>query len=416
MKVSCRAGLLKPLSLLALVLLFTGLSAMPQVSAAEPVKVGFLSSLSGVLAVIGEDMRDGFLLYMDQIGNKAAGREIKVIVEDIGSNEPGRATQKGVSLIQKDKIDVLAGVVDSGSAQALARLAEKSEIPFVITNAGTDELTQHRATDWIVRCSFSNSQANHLLGEWAYEKGYRRAVVTGSDFIAGYQHVGGFCRTFTKAGGKIIQEIWAPLGTQDFSPFLTNINPEADVVMAFYPGADALRFVTQYAESGLKEKIPLIGPSMLVDDSILPKQGKAAEGIVNVMHWCLLLDTPENREFKEAYAKKYGRKPSLYSEQGYIGAKMIAEALTKTKGEAKGKDFVKAMRGLEIKAPRGDIKFDESGQTIQTYHLQKVEIKDGVPQNVVFQSVPAVSQFWKWTRDEFLKMPPYSDLKGEWAK
>ena len=115
---------------------------------------------------------------------------------------------------------------------------------------------------------------------------------------AGFEHVGGICKTFTQQGGKIIQEIWPPLGTQDFKPFLAQIKSEADVVMAFFAGGDALRFVQQYEEVGLKGKIALIAKGDLVSEHLLTQQGKAADGIASVLHWCFLLDTPENVQFK----------------------------------------------------------------------------------------------------------------------
>lgn len=384
--------------------------------AAEPFKIGYAISLSGVYTALGVDLKDGLNLYMEQIGNKAGGRDIEVVVEDIGSNQVSRALDRGRKMIEKDRIDVLAGVVDTGSAYALATLVEKHEIPFVISNAGADDLTQRKANPLIVRPAFVNSAGSHPLGAWAYENGFRKAVAMGADYAAGYEHVGGICRTFTQMGGKIIQEIWSPLGTQDYAPYLAQINRDADVVMVFFAGADALRFVTQYAEYGLKGKIPLIGKGYLVDDNILPKQGKAAEGIVTESHWSFLLDTPENVQFKEAYVKKYGHAPTLYSEQGYVTGMTIAEGLKRTNGQAKGKDLAKAMRALEIKAPRGPLKFDQFGAPIQNSYIRKVEMVNGIPQNVNFKLYPELSQFWTWNPEEFMKMTPYVDMKGKWVK
>jgi branched-chain amino acid transport system substrate-binding protein len=217
-------------------------------------------------------------------------------------------------------------------------------------------------------------------------------------------------------GGKIIQEIWPPLGTKDFAPYLTKISREADVVMVFFAGADALRFVTQYAEYGLKNKIPLIGKGFLVDDNILPKQGSAAEGIITESHWCYLLNTPENKDFIAAYIKKYGHKPTLYSEQGYTTGKLIAEALKITKGKIEGEAFVKVMRSMELKAPRGLVKFDKYGAPIQDSYIRKVVMSKGELDNVPFKTYPSVSQFWTQSPEEYMNMPPYADMKGKWVR
>lgn len=388
----------------------------PTTQAAEPVKIGYTISLSGVYTALGVDLRDGLNLYMDEIGHKAGGRDIKVIVEDIGSNQVSRALDTARKLVEKEHIDILAGVVGTGSAYALAEFVEKHKIPFVISNAGADDLTQRKSNPFIVRPAFVNSAGSHPLGEWLYDKGYRKAVLMGADYAAGYEHVGGIARTFKKKGGKVIQEIWPPLGTKDYAPYLAKIDRNADVVMVFFAGADALRFVKQYADYGLKGKVPLAGKGYLVDDKILPKQGKAAEGVITESHWCLLLDTPENKKFNEAYKKKYGHPPTLYSEQGYLTAKLIADALNKTNGKVDGAEFTDAMRSLELKAPRGTVKFDKFGAPIQNSYIREVKKVDGAWQSAPIKTYPMANQFWIWSPEEYMKMPAYSDMKGKWTE
>jgi branched-chain amino acid transport system substrate-binding protein len=384
-------------------------------SAAEPIKIGYLLSLSGVYATLGEELRDGLNLYMEQIGRKGGGRDIEVVVENIGSAVVTLTQETAQKLIEQEKVDIIAGVVDSRVAYSVASQITQREIPFVISNAGADDLTQRRASPLIVRVSFTSSSGSHPLGVWAYEKGYRKAVAMGPANPAGLEQVGGICRTFTQKGGKIVQEIWPPLGTQDFKPFLSQIKSEADVVMAFFSGGDALRFVQQYQEVGLKGKVDLIAKGDLVSEHLLPQQGKAAEGIASVLHWSLLLDTPENVRFKSAYTTKYGKPPSQFAEQGFVTGMVIAEALKKTNGQVRGREFVNAMRSLELKAPRGNIKFDEYGAPIQNYYIREVQTIDGHLQNVIVHTFPSVSQFWTWTPVQFMAMPPYAEMKGEWA-
>ena len=81
--------------------------------AAEPIKIGYLVSLSGVYAALGEDLRDGLNLYMEQIGRKAGGRDIEVVVENIGSAVVTLTQETAQKLIEQEKVDIIAGVVDS---------------------------------------------------------------------------------------------------------------------------------------------------------------------------------------------------------------------------------------------------------------------------------------------------------------
>jgi branched-chain amino acid transport system substrate-binding protein len=336
-------------------------------SAADHVKIGYCLSLTGVYASLGEDLRDGLNLYLEQIGQKAGGRDIAVVVENIGSSAVTLTQETAHKLIKEDKVDIIAGVIDSRVAYSVATHITQSEIPFIISNAGADDLTQRRSSPLIVRTSFSSSGGSHPLGVWAYEQGFRKAVAMGASNPAGYEQVGGICRTFSKMGGTIVQEIWPPLGTQDFKPFFSQIQPGTDVILAFFAGSDAARFVKQYAESGLK--IPIVAKGFLVDENLLAKEGKEAEGIISESHWSFLLDTPENEQFKTAYTKKYGRPPTLYAEQGFVTGMVIAEALNKTGGQIRGREFVRVMRSLELKAPRGLIRFDEYGAPIQNYYI-----------------------------------------------
>ncbi len=173
--------------------------------------------------------------------------------------------------------------------------------------------------------------------------------------------------------------------------------------------------LSKFAESGLKGKLAIVAKGFLVDENVLSKTGAKAEGIFSESHWSPLVDTPENTEFKAAFARKYGRQPTLYAEQGYVTGMLIAEALNKTKGQAKGQDFVKVMRSLELKAPRGSIKFDQYGGIVQSYHIRKVQQIDGQWQNAIIKTYPFVSQFWIWTPEQFMQATPYAQMKDKWT-
>lgn len=391
--------------------------AMAQVRGTAPVKVGFLTPLSGVYAGPGADQRDGFLLYLEQAGNKAGGRAIEVLVEDKGSNKPDEALNKARKLVERDKVHVLAGVISSGVAYALRDFMVAQKVPSVVTNAGADGLTQKQRSPYIVRSAFANSDSSHPLGEWAYKRGYRKAVILAADYSAGYEQIGGFVRTFTEAGGKIVQEIYPSLGTVDYAPYLAQIKRDADVVAVFFAGADALRFVQQYAEYGLKGTIPLIGKGYLVDEVILPKQGDAAEGIVTALHWSYVLDTPENKAFIQAYEAKYKRPPTTYAEQGYVAGQMLVKALERVKGNVENKTaFLNALQRVELNVPRGKFRLDKYGNPVHNVYIRRVDKIAGKLQNTVIATYPGVNQFWKWSPEKFMALPDYDKMKGKWVK
>jgi branched-chain amino acid transport system substrate-binding protein len=383
----------------------------------EPIRIGFIFTNAGPLAQLGIDMRDGALLYWSQVGNRAGGRRVEVITESVASNKPDEGLTKARKLVERDRVHILAGIVETPVAYALRSYVVEKKIPLMIAIAGADGLTQKLRSEYIFRSSFSNSQSSHPLGEWAYKQGYRKMALVASDFAAGHEQIGGVARTFTGAGGQIIQELYPPLGAPDFAPYLAQIRGDADVVCVAIFGSDAMRFVGQYAEYGLKEKIPLIAKGGLTDEGFLQKLGDAAVGIVVGFHWSAVLDTPENRRFREAFETTHKRPVTVTAESAYVGAQMIGSALDAVKGDVENLDaFLAALRRVEVNAPRGKVKLDAFHNPIHSVYMLKTERKGALLQNTPIATYPNVTQFWTWKPDELMAMPSYADMKGKWVK
>ncbi len=382
-----------------------------------PVRIGMIYTNVGPLAQLGIDMRDGFLLYWDLVGQRAGGRRVEVISEGITTNKVDEGVTKARKLVERDRVQLLAGVIETPVAYALRSYVIEKKVPLVINNAGADGLTQKQRSDYIFRSSFSNSSASHPMGDWAYKQGYRRMVLVASDFAGALEHIGGIPRTFVAAGGQVVQEIYPPLGTSDFAPYLAQIRRDADVVAVAIFGADALRFVTQWAEYGLKGKIALIGKGGLTDEGFLDREGDAAVGTVVAFPWSAALDTPENKRFRDAWQSRHNRPVTLNAESGYVGAQMIAKALDTAKGDVETTEtFLAAMRGVEVDAPRGHVKLDAFNNPIHTVYMLRTERRGGALQNVPVASYPNTTQFWTWSPEEFMAMPAYVDMKGKWVK
>ena len=383
----------------------------------EPIRLGIIYTNNGPLAQLGVDMRDGNLLYWSQVGHRAGGRQVEILLESTATNKPDEGLTKARKLVERDHVHVLTGVLETPVAYALRPYVNEKKIPLVINIAGADGLTQKQRGDYIFRSSFSNSQASHPLGEWAYKQGYRKMVLLASDFAAGHEHIGGVARTFVGAGGRIVQEVYPPLGAPDFAPYLAQIRRDADVVAVAIFGSDAMRVVAQYAEYGLKDKIPLIGKGGLTDEAFLDRVGDTALGIVVAYHWSAALDIPENRRYREAFEGKYRRTASLTAESGYAGAQMIARALDAANGDVENLEtFLTALKRVEIDAPRGKVALDPFHNPVNTIYMLRTERRGGGLANVPVASYPRVSQFWTWKPEDFMALPGYGDLKGTWAK
>jgi branched-chain amino acid transport system substrate-binding protein len=386
--------------------------------AEDTIKIGVIGPNSGPYAIIGEEVRNGFDLYLAEIGGNAGGRKLEMIYED-SQAKPDVGLTKAKKLVEKDGVAFLGGVVSSSVAYALRDYVVSKNIPYVVTVASADGLTQQLAAPNIFRTNSSGSQVSHPLGKWLYEKGgYRKLILIAPNYAMGYEQTGGFARTFVAAGGKIIKTIYPPLGAPDFGPFLTSIDPaSADAVGAVFAGSDAIKFVKQYDEYGLKEKLPIVSTILLTDDLILQQEGKAAIGITSASHYSSALASAANKAFVDAYQKKFKRDPTLYSEASYVGARVITEALNNVNGDVSNTAaLTSAMNKVRFEAPRGQFRFDEYNSPVHDIYVFKVEQANGKLINKPIAEFKDVSQFWTWSPKEYLAMPTYADSANTWVK
>ena len=410
-KVMLKLGALTRLLVgLALALAIAGSPAPAAAQAGKPIKIGFLAPLTGAAAQIGRDMENGFAMYMEEAGHQMAGRKVEVIVEDTAGN-PGTAITKFRKFVESDRVDMVVGEAFAHIGYALAPKADEYRMPTIFPVIAADDLTQRKPSKWEVRLGWTGSQPSHPFGEYAAKTlGYKKVAVFGTDYAFGYEVVGGFQRAFEEAGGQVIQKLWAPMGATDLAPYLSQIKRDADAAFIIVVAASALRFPAQYRDAGLTGRLPVIGGAVIVDESVLPTFGDEALGVVTPLMYSAALDTPVNRRFVTEYRKKFGKVPSYFSETCYTSGRWIAEAARAVGGRVEDREkFMAAFRRVEIPdAPRGPVKLDQWGTPIQNIYIRKVERKGGDLQNTVIHTFPAVSQFWTYKPDEYLKLPVYN--------
>ncbi len=385
------------------------LDAVPVWAQKGPIKVGFLTQMTGGGAAVGKDMSNGFMMSLEEISKQIAGRKVEVILEDTQGN-PAQALTRLRKLVESDKVHAIAGIFLANEGYALAPKVDEYRIPTVWAVVSADDLTQRKPTKWAVRTGWTSSQPNHPFGEYAAKTlGYKRVVTIAMDYAFGWEQVGGFQKTFEEAGGQIIQKLWPPLGTTDFGPFLAQIKRDADAVFAVMVSASSLRFPKQYQDAGLKARLPLIGGGTSFDEFVLPALGDEAIGAISPLIYSAAIDTPVNQRFVKEFRKKYGKVPGYYAEASYTAARWIAEAAKAVGGNVEDKEkFLAALKKVEISdAPRGPIRLDTYGNPIQNIYVRKVEKRDGELWNTVIQTFTGVSQFWKYKPEEFLKQPVY---------
>jgi branched-chain amino acid transport system substrate-binding protein len=398
------------IALAALALTLATLVAPGRGDAAETIKVGFMAPLSGIFAQAGKDMLEGIRLAFEQIGYQSAGRKIELIEEDSEGN-PAVAQAKYRKLVTQDHIHVLTGVLLSNIGYGLIQPIERDQMPTLFLTT-PDDLTKRNVSKWILRTNFAASQPMHPLGDYAARTlKYKKVVAIAMDNPFGHEQIGGFQRVFEDAGGRVVQKIWVPLNALDFAPYLTQVGKDADAVCAVFVAAQGVRFIKQYAEYGLKARLPLIGSGVMTDEHVIRNLGDEAVGAVGALIWAPTLTTPANRTYLKLAEARVGRTPAYFTAIMYSAGRWVAEAAKIVEGRVEDRErFLAAIRKASetVEDPRGPIKLDDLGNPTQNVYILKVEKVGGKLTNTVLYTYPMVSQFWTYKADEFLKLPAYS--------
>ena len=249
-----------------------------------PIKVGFLVPQTGPLAANGKDMINGLQLFFEEQNYRLAGREIKLIIED-DEGKPATGLTKARGLVESQGVHLLTGPLSAAVGYAIAPYVTEKKVLTVFPIVSAEDITQRKRSPYIVRTGWSSSQPSHPFGKWVYDNlKYRKIAMIGYDFAFGWEVAAGFHRSFEEAGGQVVQKLWPPLGNADYGPYLAQLRRDVDAVYAVFSGADALRFAKQYAEAGLKGRLPLIGGGTFTDEHVLRTMGDEALGIVTALH------------------------------------------------------------------------------------------------------------------------------------
>lgn len=382
-----------------------------QPSSGDAIRVGVLAPTTGTVASSGQDMLDGWNLYWRQQGERVAGREVQTLHEDT-AGDPSIGLNKARRLVGRD-VDMIVGPLLANVGLAVAEEMSRENVPLLLPIVSADDLTQRAALPTVIRTAgWTSSQTTHPLGKWAYDQGYRRVVTLCTDYAFGHESCGGFVNTFTDEGGQIVEQLWHPLGTQDFSTFIAQIQAaDADAVFVQSVGAESVRFVQAWSEFGMKDEIPFLGGETTLDQSLLRVMGDEALGMISAGHFAEGRNSPATREFVTSYADEYGHLPSYYSAGMYTAARWVAQAVDALDGDVSDRErFLEAVREVQLDdTPMGPMSLDDRDNPIENVYIRRVERDDeGRLVNVPIETFESVSQFWTYGTKAFLEHPVYS--------
>ena len=342
--------------------------------AAERIKVGFISTLSGPSAALGIDIRDGFQLAVKMNGGKIGGLPAEVLVGD-DQFKPEVGRQLAEKNVRLDKVNFLTGMVFSNIMLASVPVAFENKVIYVSPNAAPSPLAGKQCNPYLFVASWPNDAYHEAAGQHATNRGYKNAYLIAPNYQAGKDSLTGFKRFYK---GSVVAEVYTQLGQLDYSAELAQVRAaKPDALYIFLPGGMGINFIKQFVAAGLSKDIPLIVPGFGSDQDIIRPVGDAMLGLFDTAHWAPDFDNPANRKFVAAFEKEYKRIPSVFAAQGYDAALLIDAAVRDVKGKVEDVEAVrKSMKAARFESVRGAFKFNKNQMPIQNYYL-RVVAKDG---------------------------------------
>ena len=364
--------------------------------AANELKIGYLSTLSGPAGAIGVEIRDGFNLALTMVGGKLGGLPTEVIFADDTLN-PETGKQLAERLLKRDRVNLMTGVVFSNVMIAAWPTIQQAKVVYVAPNSTPTSITGQGCNPYFVSAAWPNEGHHEAAGHYAKSKGYKNVYLIAPNYPAGKDATTGFKRGY---GGTIAAEVYTKLNQLDYSAELAQIRAAKPAALyAFLPGGMGINFIKQFVAAGLSSEVPLVVPGFAADQDIVRAVGEPMLGIFDTSHWAYDLDNEANRRFVASFEKEYNRIPSLFAEQGYTTALLIDNAVRSVKGKIEDVPaFHKALMAApaRFKSPRGDWKFAHNGTPVQDYYL-RVVAKDNqgrIVNKKIGTVVNALSDFW----------------------
>jgi branched-chain amino acid transport system substrate-binding protein len=340
--------------------------------AANELKIGYLSTLSGPAGAIGIEVRDGFNLALKMAGGKLGGLPTEIVVADDTLN-PEVGKQLAERLLKRDRVNLMTGVIFSNVMIAAWPTIQEGKVFYIAPNSTPTSITGQGCNPYFVSAAWPNEGHHEAAGLYAKSRKYPNVYLIAPNYPAGKDSTTGFKRGY---GGTISAEVYTKLNQLDYSAELAQIRAAKPAALyAFLPGGMGINFIKQFVAAGLSSEVPLLVPGFADDQDILRAVGDPMLGIFDTSHWSYDLDNDPNRKFVAAFEKEYRRIPSLFAEQGYTTALMIDTAVRSVKGKIEDvPGFHKALMAApaRMKSPRGDFKMAHNGTPVQDYYVRIV--------------------------------------------
>ncbi len=341
--------------------------------AADKIKVGLLTTLSGPGSALGVDIRDGFELAVKHSGGQLGGLPAEVIVAD-DQMSPDAAKQTADRLLKREKVDFMTGIVFSNIMLAVGQPVFQSKTFYISANAGPSQYAGAQCNPYFFSASYQNDTIDEAAGKVVQARGFKKVALLAPNYPAGRDHLAGFKRFYE---GEVVMEDYTQLNQLDYGAELSKLRASgADAVFVFLPGGLGVNFIKQFVGAGLNQEMKLFAPGFSADEDVIRAVGEPMLGIFNTSQWAHDMNNAANKRFVADFEKEYGRLPTMYASQGYDAARLIDGAVRKAGGKVEDKAALRAaLEAAPFESVRGAFKFDVNHYPVQSYYLREV-VKD----------------------------------------
>lgn len=352
--------------------------------AADKIKIGFITTLSGPQAVMGTQMKDSAQLALEMLGGKIGGLPAELIFGD-DQQKPDVGRQLADRMLKRDRVDVISGLLASNILLALYPEVINSKTVMISANSGPHQVAGELCSPYFFSTASQNDQAPEAMGTYMNKAGLTDVYIMAPNYAAGKDMLAGFKRTFK---GKLAGEVYTTFGQSDYQAEITQIraaHPKA--VFVFYPGGMGIQFVKQYAASGLKSDVPLYGV-YTTDATNLAQLKGAALGNHDVSFWNADLPQDRSKAYVEAFRKKYGYTPANYGADSFDAMFLLDSAVRAVGGRLEDKKaLITAMEKADFSSVRGHFEFNTNHFPIQKFYLLKVDGTADAPSLDIEQTI-----------------------------
>ena len=365
----------------------------------DTVKLGFLNSTSGPMAISEQTVRDSLILAAEEI-NADGGildKQIEYVEED-GQSEPTVFAEKINKLLTQDQVAAVFGGWTSASRKAMLPVVEGADglLFYPVQYEGLE------ASENIYYTGATTNQQIIPAMDFLKSEGVETLFLAGSDYV--------FPRTANKIikqyaaelGIEIVGEEYVPLDSDDWTTQVAKIaEAKPDFVFNTINGSSNVGFIKAYYEAGLgPDNSPIISVSIAEEEA--PAMGEDVTGQYAAWNYFQSVESPENTTFIEAFQEKYGddRPTSDPMEAAYTSLYLYKEMVEKA-GSFCVDAVNEASDGVTFAAPEGEVTVDG-----ENHHIAKTGLIGQINADNQFDVV--------WTSEEPIEPDPFLEGYDWW--